>query len=135
MLIYFLQPTLGTTVVAAAFLLSAGTEPPARRSHRPRLLPDPRARRADGADEASFFRQLTLLWAAAEFVNVAITLWLLLSQSVGVFVVTRTVSSLTVTALAIGVSVYWFQRTMSNHCVFAPRRVRVASTPVRTTVA
>ena len=50
-------------------------------------------------------------------------MWLLLSQSVGVFVVTRTVSSVTLSALAITLSVLWFRRSMSEHVAFAPRRV------------
>ena len=53
----------------------------------------------------------------------AVAMWLLLSQSVGVFVVTRTVSSVTLSALAITLSVLWFRRSMRDHVAFAPRRV------------
>ncbi len=123
-LLYFLQPTLGTAVVGCAFLFSAGTSRPmvGKIARDFCTIPD---HVAHTVPMKRFFRQITLLWAATEIVNSAIAVWLLLSQSVGTYVVTRTASSLGLTALAIGASVIWFQRSMSNHCVFAPREVRV----------
>jgi hypothetical protein len=68
-----------------------------------------------------FFTQITFLWAATFALNSAVALWLLLSQSVGVFVVTLTVASLTLTALAVMISLLWFRRSMGEHVAFAPR--------------
>jgi len=120
--VYFLQPTLGLTLVSIAFLLSAGTAQPLAGRIARDFCPIPE-HVASTVPMRRFFRQITLLWAVAELMNAMITLWLLLSQSVGVFVVTRTVSSLCLTGIAIGLSVMWFRRSMSRHVVFAPRGV------------
>ena len=119
--VYFLQPTLGTTLVAFAFLLSLGTGRPLVGRLARDFCPIPE-HVAEAPPMRRFFRQITLLWAGAQLANAAITLWLLLGQSVGVFVVTRTAVSLGFTALAIGASVLWFRRSMRHHVVFAPRR-------------
>jgi hypothetical protein len=121
--VYFLQPTLGTALVAAVMLVSAGAGRPlvGRLARDFCPIPD---EVAAGAAVRRFFHQLTLLWALTELSIAGIAMWLLLSQSVGVFVVTRTVASLSLTALAIGLSIVWFQRSMSDHVAFAPRRVR-----------
>ncbi|HZP29903.1 MAG TPA: VC0807 family protein [Acidimicrobiia bacterium] len=121
--VYFLQPTLGLTLVAVAFLLSAGTAEPLAGRIACDFCPIP-DHVATTVPMRRFFRQITLLWAAAELANAGITLWLLLSQSVGVYVVTRAIASLTLTAFAIMLSVLWFRRSMSRHIVFAPRTVR-----------
>jgi hypothetical protein len=71
-----------------------------------------------------FFTQITVLWAVTELVNAAVAACLLLSQSIAVFVVTRAVSSLTLTALGIALSVLWFQRSMGEHVAFSPRHAR-----------
>ena len=121
--VYFLQPTLGLTLVAMAFLLSAGTAQPLAGRIARDFCPIPE-HVATTVPMRKFFRQITLLWACAELANAGITLWLLLSQSVGVYVVTRAVMSVTLTGLAIMLSVLWFRRSMSRHVVFAPRVVR-----------
>ncbi|HSO96745.1 MAG TPA: VC0807 family protein [Acidimicrobiia bacterium] len=120
--VYFLQPTLGTALVAAAFLFSIGAGRPLAGRLARDFCPIP-DEVATTAAMRRFFKQITLLWAVTEFVNAAVALWLLLSQSVGVFVVTRTVSSLTLSAAAVTLSVLWFRRSMSDHVTFAPRRV------------
>jgi hypothetical protein len=63
----------------------------------------------------TFFRQISLLWAFAQTCNATITIWLLLTQSVGTFVVTRMVVSWTVTIASIAVSTLWFRRSMARH--------------------
>jgi hypothetical protein len=119
--VYFLQPTLGTALVAAAFLLSV----PLRRPLAERLardfcpipsevLADHRVRR--------IFLQLSLLWAATQLANAVVTFWLLVSQSVGTFVVARMITSSTLTVTAIALSVLWFRRTMTRHGILVVRR-------------
>jgi len=120
--VYFLQPTLGTALVATVFLASVG----AGRSLAGRLARDfcPIPEHvAATAPMRRFFTQITLLWAVTQLLNAAVAMWLLLSQSVGVFVVTRTVSSITLGAVAVTLSVLWFRRSMSDHVAFAPRGV------------
>jgi hypothetical protein len=48
-------------------------------------------------------------------VNAGVTMWLLLSQPVPTFVAFKTVTSLTVTAAGIGLSTWWFKRTLALH--------------------
>lgn len=122
--LYFLQPTLGTVLVAAAFLVSAGAGRPLAGRLARDFCPIPDDVAA-AAPMRRFFTQITVLWAVAELVNAAIVLWLLLSQSVSVFVVTRTASGIAVTAVAVALSVLWFRRSMAEHVAFAPRRVPV----------
>jgi hypothetical protein len=119
--LYFLQPTLGTALVAAVFCVSAVTSRPLAGRLARDFCPIPE-HVASAPPMRRFFVQITLLWALTEFTIAGVALWLLLSQSVGVFVVTRTVASVMLTGLAIGVSVLWFQRTMGEHVAFAPRR-------------
>jgi uncharacterized protein DUF3159 len=118
--VYFLQPTLGTALVATVFLASAGAGRPLAGRLARDFCPIP-DHVASTVPMRRFFTQITLLWAVTQLLNAAVAMWLLLSQSVGVFVVTRTVSSITLSALAITLSVMWFRRSMSEHVAFAPR--------------
>ena len=121
--LYFLQPMLGTALVATAFLASVLTGRPLAARLARDFCPIPE-HVASAAPMRRFFVQITLLWAVTELVIAAVAITLLLSESVGVFVVTRTVSSLVITGLAIGASVGWFQRTMGEHVAFEPRPAR-----------
>ncbi|HEV3452412.1 MAG TPA: VC0807 family protein [Acidimicrobiia bacterium] len=123
--LYFLQPALGTALVAVAFFVSAVTSRPLAGRLARDFCPIPDDV-ASAAPMRRFFVQITLLWAVTELTIAVLGSWLLLSQSVGVFVVTRTVSSLTITGLAIALSVLWFQRTMGEHVAFAPRHASPA---------
>jgi Protein of unknown function (DUF3159) len=120
--VYFLQPTLGTALVATAFLASVGAGRPLAGRLARDFCPIP-DHVATTVPMRRFFTQITLLWAVTQLLNAAVAMWLLLSQSVGVFVVTRTVSSITLSALAVTLSVLWFRRSMRDHVAFAPRRV------------
>ena len=122
--VYFLQPTLGTALVAATMIVSAWVGRPLVGRLARDFCPIPDSVAA-GVAVRRFFFQLTVLWAVTELSIAAVAMWLLLSQSVGVFVVTRTVASLSLTAVAILLSVLWFQRSLRYHVAFAPRRVRV----------
>lgn len=122
--IYFLQPTLGTVVVAGAFLLSV----PAGRPLAERLAadflpiaPDALAR----PHMRRIFVRITLLWALVHLANAAVTVWLLVSQPVATYVVAKTFVSLAATGTAIAVSALWFRRSMRGHGV----HVRFAARP------
>jgi intracellular septation protein A len=118
--VYFLQPTLGTALVATIFLVSAHAGRPLAGRVARDFCPIPDHVATTGPMHR-FFTQITVLWAVSFALNSAVALWLLLSQSVGVFVVTRTVASLTLTALAVAISLVWFRRSMGDHVAFAPR--------------
>ena len=118
--VYFLQPTIGTALVAVAFLVSVPLGCPLAQRLAvdfcplpPELLANPHVRR--------IFLRISTLWALVGFVNVTIALWLLLSQPVATFVVARTVVSATLTVSAIIGSTVWFTRSMKRHGVLAAK--------------
>ena len=110
--LYFLQPTLGTFLVAALFLISVPLGKPLteKLAHDFCPLPDglvtrPAVRR--------FFLRLSLMWALVYLVNASATLALLLTQSTGRFLVMRSFSPL-LTGSAIALSYVWFRCSMRN---------------------
>jgi hypothetical protein len=62
-----------------------------------------------------FLGRVSLLWAFMQLSNATITIWLLLTQSTSVFVMTRMAMSWTLTISAIVTSALWFQRSMARH--------------------
>jgi hypothetical protein len=127
-LVYFLQPSLGTILVGAAFLLSV----PLDRPLADKLAADfcPLSREVRGNRHVRrFFRRVSLLWAAAQMTNATLTIWLLFSQSVGTFVVLRSVVSAAVTVTGIAVSTIWFRRSMSRHGIVVRMGARRAPSP------
>jgi hypothetical protein len=124
--VYFLQPTLGTMVVAAAFLLSV----PARRPLAQRLAADfcplPPSLLATPAVRR-FFMRISLLWALTNMLNAVVTLWLLLNQDIGTYLLAKTVVSWTITGSAIAISTIWFKSSMRRNGVLFGRRALVAS--------
>ncbi len=124
--VYFLQPTLGTVLVGLAFLGSvAAGRPLAERLARD-FCPIPADVLAN-EHVRRFFLRISLLWAAVQLANAGLTLWLLLSESLGFYVVFRSVVSIGLTAAAIAVSTAWFTRSMRRHGVLAPRVVHAVA--------
>jgi intracellular septation protein A len=115
---YFLQPTLGTVVVAAAFLLSVPAGRPLAARLAEDFLPMPDAFRSHPAVR-SYFLRITLLWALVQLANAALGFWLLVSQPVPVFLAAKTAGTLALTAAAIGVSTFVFFRSMRRHGLLA----------------
>jgi intracellular septation protein A len=109
--VYFLQPTLGTYLVAGLFLVSAllGRPLAERLAHDFCPLPESLLGRAS---MRRFFHEISLLWALVFVANATTTLGLLMSQSVGSFLVFKSVGSATLTVAAIGASYWWFLRSM-----------------------
>src|SRR3954447_1840198 len=107
--VYFLQPTVGTATIGICL------SPPAM-AGRPLVLrlardfcPLPDDVMAHG-HLRRFFLGISVLWGVVELLNASLTLWLLLSQSLGTFVVVRTTMAHTLTIGAIAISVVWFRR-------------------------
>jgi hypothetical protein len=118
--VYFLQPTLGTALVACAFLLSVPLRRPLAERLARDFCPIPSGVLAQ-APVRRFFLQITLLWAFTQLANAAVTLWLLFSQSLATFLVAKTLVSWGLTGTAIVVSTIWFHRSMRRHGIVAPR--------------
>lgn len=114
--LYLLQPTLGTFLVAGLFLGSVTLRKPlaARLAHDFCPLPES----LTGSDRMHrFFLRISLLWSVVYLINGAATLFLLMSQSVGAFLVIKTVASAALTVTAIGVSYLYFRRSMRHEGV------------------
>lgn len=112
--LYFLQPTLGTVAVAGAFLLSVPTGRPmaARLAHD--FLPMPEWFATHPAIRR-FFLRISLLWGAIQLTNAGIALWLLLSQTITVYLAAKTVASIVIMGGAIAASSLWFRRLVDRH--------------------
>jgi Protein of unknown function (DUF3159) len=109
--IYFLQPTLGTIAVSVAFLASVPLRRPLAQKLAEDMVPLPKAF-LDHERVRQFFLRISLLWSMVLLVNAAITLWLLLSQSIGVFLWLRTGVVMALGAAAVAVSIYSFRRLL-----------------------
>jgi hypothetical protein len=111
--VYFLQPTLGTVLVATAFLLSVPLGRPLASRIAVDFCPIPPHVLAQ-AHVRRCFLGISLLWAVTGFVNASVALWLQFTQSVGTFVVTKSLASGTLTVVAVAISVFWFRRSVSR---------------------
>lgn len=118
--VYFLQPTLGTALVAGAFLLSVPLGRPLAQRLARDFCPIPEDV-LDNTHVRQFFRQVTLLWAVTQLANASVTLWLLLSESLATFLIAKTLVSWGLTGTAIVVSTIWFRRSMTRHGILARR--------------
>jgi hypothetical protein len=123
--VYFLQPTLGTALVATAFLLSVPLGRPLAQRLAADFCPIPPDVMAN-THVRRFFLQISLLWALTGFLNASVALWLQFSQSVGTFVLAKSLVSAAITVSAIALSVVWFKFSMKKHGVI-PARVRVSA--------
>ncbi len=109
--VYFLQPTLGTFLVALAFLVSVPLGKPLaeRLAHDfcpidPDLLAKDFVRR--------FFLRVSLLWTFVLILNASVNLWLLLDSPLRSFVLLKTAVSTVVIGTAVLVSTVWFKRSL-----------------------
>ena len=126
--VYFLQPTVGTFLVAGAFLVSipAG-KPLTERLARDFCPLDPEIFKRPGVRQ--FFLRLSLLWTFVFFANATVGLWLLLSQSVGAFVLLKTTITVLAIGAAIAVSTLWFRRTLRGEGIALRWSVLSRTTP------
>ncbi len=120
--IYFLQPILGTTVVAGIFLYSIA-------SGRPLvgrmavdfcpIAPDVAAR----PGVVRLFTGLTALWAGVNLVSALTTLALLVTLPLAPFIITKTITSLSITVLGIVLTVTWSLRTAHREGLVPARAI------------
>ncbi len=107
--VYFLQPTLGTMLVAMAFLGSVPLRRPLAAKVATDLVPLPDAFLAHHR-VYRFFLRISLLWALVFTLNTGLSLWLLFSQSIATFLWIRTVAVALLGATAVVISVWSFRR-------------------------
>jgi hypothetical protein len=111
MKLFLLQPELGTICISVVFLASVRLNRPLVQKltldyiHLPSaVLRHERVRR--------FFARITLLWAFVLLTNSTVSIWLLLHQSVGTYLLVRTTAVAVITGLAVAISVYAFRRVL-----------------------
>lgn len=112
--VYFLQPTLTTVLIAGVFLASV----PAGRPIAERLAGDfcPLPATFIGSPPVRrFFARITVLWAFVQLTNAALSVWLLITQPVGTYVLAKSVTSWGLTIAAVGLSTLYFKLSMRNH--------------------
>jgi uncharacterized membrane protein len=118
--VYFLQPTLGTFALAAAFLVSVPAGKPLAARLAADFLPMPDWFGAHPAIRR-FFTRVTILWAGVQLGNAALALWLLLNEPITVFLALKTGLTALTMGAAIVVSTVWFRRVLRRHGL-APAR-------------
>jgi hypothetical protein len=114
--VYFLQPTLGTFLVAALFLISVPLGRPLTEKLAHDFCPLP-ARLVENARFQRFLLRISLLWGVVFVTNGTATLWLLLHRSVGEFLVVKSLASGGLTVLAIAASYLWFRVSLRSENV------------------
>lgn len=114
--VYFLQPIAGTVATATIIAATALAAHPImdRLAHDFCPLPEPVSERLRAV---SYFRYLSVLWAAVYFVNAAGTLWLLTNASLGGFLILKTVLSPMLTGTAALLSYILFRVMMRREGV------------------
>jgi hypothetical protein len=109
--VFFLLPELSTICISMIFLASVRLRRPLVEKltldyiHLPSaVLRHERVRR--------FFARITLLWAFVLLTNSAVSIWLLLHNSIAQYVLIRPVTVALISGAAIGVSIYAFRRVL-----------------------
>lgn len=90
MLVYFIQPTVTTVIVGVTFLVSVPLGHPLAQKLACDVFPFEESTRTHPLME-QFFVRLSVLWSFTSLVNAAVTVWLLLTQSITTFVLIKSV--------------------------------------------
>lgn len=90
MLVYFLQPTVTTVIVGITFLVSVPMKNPLAQRLACDVFPFEDNTRSHPLMQ-QFFVRLSVLWSFTSLVNAAVTVWLLLTQSITTFVLVKSV--------------------------------------------
>ncbi|RJL32050.1 VC0807 family protein [Bailinhaonella thermotolerans] len=110
---FFLPPCLGVLGVSMAFFASVPLGRPLAERVTTDLVPLPDWVRAD-APMRTFFRRISLMWGLVQFLNAAVSIWLLLTLTPGGYLVVRSVAIVTLMGAAALVSVLAFRRSLSR---------------------
>jgi hypothetical protein len=116
---YLVQPELGTICISMVFLASVRLRRPMVQKltldyiHLPSfVLRHERVRR--------FFARITLVWAFVLLTNSTVSIWLLVHQSVGTYLLVRTAAVAVITGLAFLGSAWAFRRVLQRLHVESP---------------
>lgn len=107
--VYFLQPTLGTLLVAMAFLASVPLRRPLAAKVATDLVPLPEGF-LKNQHVHRFFLRVSLLWSLVFALNTALSVWLLFRHSIAAYLWIRTPAVGLLAAAAVVISVWGFKR-------------------------
>lgn len=116
--VFYLQPTLATMLVAGAFLMSVPAGRPLAQRIAADFCPIPSSL-LERAPVHDFFDRISLLWAFVHVANAIATVWLLVSQPVGVYMVAKTVAGWSLSGIGFALSVRGYRRLQAGHGVTA----------------
>ncbi|NMH97584.1 hypothetical protein HF526_09700 [Pseudonocardia sp. K10HN5] len=111
--LYFLQPTVQNFVFALALLVTIGFDRPLLAKLADDFCVFPEAVTGNRGIKR-FFRRVSLLWALVFVVNGVTTLTVLATRTVGDYLMVSTAGSYSVVALGIGLSLWWFHRSLAG---------------------
>ena len=114
--VYFLQPTLGTLLVAMAFLASVPLRRPLAAKVATDLVPLPDGFLANRHVQRLFLR-LSLLWSLVFTLNTGLSVWLLFRHSIVAYLWIRTPAVALLGAAAVVISVWGFKRCVRGLAV------------------
>jgi hypothetical protein len=114
--VYFLQPTLGTLLVAMAFLASVPLRRPLAAKVATDLVPLPEGFLGNRRVHR-FFLRVSLLWSLVFALNTALSVWLLFRHSIAAYLWIRTPAVGLLGAAAVVISVWGFQRCVRGLAV------------------
>ena len=109
---YFIQPTISTTLIGTAFMLSVPLGFPLAERLIKDFCPFDEATENEPAFSA-FFPRLSFLWGATSLLNGAVTLYLLMTQSITRFLILKAFLGPVTTTMTIVIGIWWFRRRMN----------------------
>ena len=113
LIIYFLQPTVATALVALTFLGSVMIGRPLAERLMADVCPIDDGMR-DHPHLRRFLSHVSLWWAFTSAVNFCVTLWVLLSFSPTTFVLVKSVLGPLTTTFTLSVAFIWFRTSMNR---------------------
>lgn len=130
-LAYFIQPTISTVLIGLAFMVSVPLGFPLAERLVKDFCPFDEATENEPAF-AAFFPRLSLLWGATSLLNGAVTLYLLMSQSITNFLILKAFLGPVTTSMTIVIGIWWFRRRMAEAgvTVVLARRIEKTSATV-----
>ncbi len=108
MLVYFLQPTITTVIVGMTFLVSVRLGNPLAQKLACDVFPFEDATRTHPLMQ-QFFIRLSVLWSFTSLINAAVTVWLLLTQSITTFVLIKSILGPTTGIVTVTTMFLWLR--------------------------